>query len=81
MIIWLIFLTLACANVTSAADAPSSQQEDAIQSAESSSAPTAEPSATQGPLDPTKSRQRLRELDRRLSVLESVVVGRGHGRG
>lgn len=35
------------------------------------------------PLPPTspKTRQQLRELDRRLNVLESVVVGRGHGRG
>jgi len=81
MIIWLIFFTLAFADVASAADAPSSQQEDSVQPPKSSSEPTAEPSATQGPPDPTKARQRLRELDRRLSVLESVMVGRGHGRG
>lgn len=35
----------------------------------------------QGPSVSPKARQQLRELDRRLGVLESVVVGRGHGRG
>lgn len=45
-------------------------------------APQAEPSeGPAGPPPPSKARQQLREMDRRLSVLENLMVGRGHGRG
>lgn len=79
--IWLFLLVLACANVASAEDPLPSQQEDTAQPPKTSAEPEVESSPAQGPADPTKARQRLRELDRRLSVLESLAVGRGHGRG
>ena len=78
--IWLLFITLVCANAAWADDPPPTEQAEIAEPQQSPSEPT-EPSATQGPPDLTKARQRLRELDRRLSVLESVAVGRGHGRG
>ena len=79
--IWLFFLILTYANVASAADPSPVQQEESVEPPQEGSQPAAEPSPVQGPPDPAKARQRLRELDRRLSVLESVAVGRGHGRG
>src|SRR5213594_1853843 len=78
--IWLLFITLVFANAAWADDPPPSEQVENAEPQQSASEPT-EPSATQGLPDLTKERQRLRELDRRLSVLESVVVGRGRGRG
>lgn len=81
MAIWLFLLILIGTGIASAEDPPPSQQPDSVQPPRSASESTTEPSSAQGPPDPAKARQRLRELDRRLSVLESVAVGRGHVRG
>lgn len=80
--LWLfVLLSMVCAGIASAGDPPAFQQADDLQTPQPSSEPIPEPNPAQGPPDPVKARQRLRELDRRLSVLESVAVGRGHGRG
>lgn len=83
--LWLFLFTLGCAGAASAAD-PSSAHTTAEPplehaSSESASDRTPETVSAPAPADAAKARQRLRELDRRLSVLESVAVGRGHGRG
>ena len=78
-IAFLLFI-LICVNPALGDDSPPTEQVEPVQTQQSSQEPT-EPSTTQDPPDLTKARQRLRELERRLSVLESVAVGRGHGRG
>ncbi|HEV2174008.1 MAG TPA: hypothetical protein VGR71_10590, partial [Nitrospira sp.] len=82
--LWLfVLLSMVCAGVASAGDPPALQREDDLQAPRPSSEPIPDPepipelNRAQGPPDPVKARQRLRELDRRLSVLESVAVGRG----
>ena len=42
---------------------------------------TVPPEQPAGPQPLSKARQQLREMDRRLNVLENLMVGRGHGRG
>ena len=74
----MLIVPLCVSGLSWAADAPKSEPEPAVQPPPATG-PQSE--GTQGPPPPAKTRQQLRELDRRLSVLESVVVGRGHGRG
>lgn len=80
MMLRLMMALLLCLASASgwAAEAPEPESE----AASPPTPPTTTPS-DDAPLPPAppKTRQQLRELDRRLSVLESVVVGRGHGRG
>lgn len=77
-----MFVALCWAPTPSWAAEPSEPAEPesnvAVPSTPAADAPS---KGTSLPPPPPKTRQQLRDLDRRLSVLESVVVGRGHGRG
>ncbi len=77
-IIWLLSVILVCGAPAWAADPPSSGQRE-----HEPNPPSEE--TVQGPQpespDISRARRQLQEIDRRLSVLESVVVGRGHERG
>ncbi|MEW6543874.1 MAG: porin [Nitrospirota bacterium] len=72
----LLLLSLALHGLASAAEPTGSEQKPPVQGPSRAS----EASPPRPHLSPS-TRQQLRDLDRRLSVLESLAVGRGHGRG
>ncbi|WP_447972207.1 porin [Nitrospira sp. Kam-Ns4a] len=78
-ILRVLALSLVLGSAAWAAEEPSTPPESGMPPALQT--PAAPEGRTGPPAPPPSARQRLRDLDRRLSVLESTMVGRGHGRG
>ncbi len=76
-ILWLLFFTILLNGAVLAAEPDQAPPEPPGQEAAPEVPPP--PGTSQQPSPAV--RQQIRELDRRLSVLESLAVGRGHGRG